>query len=326
MSDIILDPTQPSGNGAPKAALDLGPGRPDAPVRSAPADVIIDSSTQTFVRDVIEASVKTPVIVDFWAPWCGPCKTLGPLLEKLVKRAGGLVRMVKIDIDQNQGLAQQLRVQSVPTVFAFKDGRPVDAFMGAQPESQIQAFIDRLIGDATPPIEAALAQAADLLKQGRGREAEDIYTQILTHDPTHVPAFAGVIRAVAQQGDFQRARDMLARLDAKTRVRAEIEQAVSALELAEEAVLAGTSGTADLEDRLKTDPADLDARLALAKAMFAAGRAEAAIDHLLDIVRRNKDWNDQAGRKQLIKIFDTLGPTDPLTVDARRRLSTVLFS
>jgi putative thioredoxin len=311
MSNLILDPSS--------AAASL-------PQRPAPADLIKDSDTDSFVQDVIDVSMQIPVIVDFWAPWCGPCKTLGPMLEKLVKRAGGLVRMVKVNVDDNKSLAAQLRVQSVPTVFAFKDGRPVDAFAGALSETQIQAFLDKLIGDAKPPIEAALEQAQEALKIGDGLAAEKIYTAILGEDPTLIPAFAGVIRAIAVQGDFARAREMLNRLDAPTLANSQVMQAISALELAEEAAASSDTDLTQLQSKVDQQPKDMEARFALAQALFAAGDTEAAISNLLEIVRVNRAWNDDAGRKQLIKIFDTLGPTDPITVDARKRLSAVLFS
>ncbi|MCW8916423.1 MAG: thioredoxin [Magnetovibrio sp.] len=287
---------------------------------------MIDSNTANFARDVIEASVQVPVIVDFWAPWCGPCKTLGPLLEKLVKRAGGLVKMVKINIDENQGLAGQLRVQSVPTVFAFKEGKPVDAFAGALPESQIQTFLDKLIGDAKPPLDLAMEQAHEALKAGDAITAEDIFTQVLGEDPTLIPAFAGIVRSIAAQGDFARARDMLSRLDAPTLANTEVQQAISALDLAEQGAQTNTDDTAELEQKIQDNPKNLQARFDLAQAQFAAHNVEGAIDNLLEIVAHDRAWNDEAGRKQLLKIFDTLGPTDPNTVDARKRLSSVLFS
>lgn len=330
MSDIILDPNAAVNAGetdqSPKPALDLGPQAAPAPLQSTPADLIKDTDTNGFSADVIEVSAQVPVIVDFWAPWCGPCKTLGPLLEKLVKRAGGLVKMVKINVDENQPLAQQLRVQSVPTVFAFKDGRPVDAFAGALPESQIQTFIEKLIGDAKPPIEAAIEAGQAALKSGDALAAEELYTSVLSQDPTIVPAFAGIIRAIAAQGDFARAREMLSRLDAKTLAHSDVQQAMSALDLAEQSAATDSGDLGMLQTKVDAHPKDLEARFELAQAQFAAQQTEASIDNLLEIVRIDRTWNDQAGRKQLIKVFDTLGATDPITVEARKRLSAVLFS
>lgn len=327
MSDIIFDPNQAPAQSGDTPAIDLGPGQQQAAgATAAAADVIKDSDTNAFMADVIEASQTVPVIVDFWAPWCGPCKTLGPMLEKLVIRAGGLVRMVKINVDENQGLAAQLRVQSVPTVFAFKNGQPVDAFAGAQPEQQIKSFIERLIGDAKPPLDEAMEQAQALLADDDAAQAEDIFSAILEQDSAFVPALAGLIRAIAAQGDFARALDIVAALDAKTRANADIEQAVSALELAQQSAGADTSALDALQAKVETNPKDLDARLELALGLVATHKYEGAIDHLLEIVRIDRAWNDEAGRKQLLKVFDTLGPTDPRTQDARRRLSAVLFS
>jgi len=327
MSDIILGSGQPPSANPNKPALDMGTANATSPpAQTATANLVKDGDTNSFVQDVIEASAHAPVIVDFWAPWCGPCKTLGPLLEKLVKRAGGLIKMVKINVDENQGLAGQLRVQSVPTVFAFKDGRPVDAFAGALAESQIQSFIDKLIGDAKPPIEAALEQAQEALKAGDALAAENMYTAVLSEDPTMVPAFAGIVRAIAAQGEFDRAREMLTSLDAKTLASSEVQQAISALELAEEGAGAEQTDTTILQAKVDKNPKDLEARFALAQSLFALGQTEGAINNLLELVRIDRNWNDEAGRKQLVKIFNTLGPADPLTVDARKRLSATLFS
>jgi len=327
MSDIFIDPNQPAAPQDEPPALDLGPGTPAQSVPAAPAgDVIKHSDTDHFMADVIEASQAVPVIVDFWSLRSEPCKTMVPLLEKLVKRAGGLIKLVLISVDENQDLAAQLRVQSVPTVFAFKDGRPVDAFAGVQSESQIQSFIDKLVGDAKPPIAAAMDQAAALLVAGDGAQAENIYTAVLAQDPSFVPALAGMIRAIAAQGDFARATDIIESLDAKTRTSVDIEQAVSALELAQQSAGTDAGETAELEARVTANAKDLDARFDLALALFAQGRHEDAIEQLLEIVRLDRSWNEEAGRKQLIKIFDTLGAADPLTQDARRRLSAVLFS
>ena len=326
MNDIIIDPNQSAQPAAETPALDLGPNQAQAQAPAVAGDVIKDSDTDHFVQDVIEMSQQTPVIVDFWAPWCGPCKTLGPMLEKLVKRAGGLIKMVKINVDDNQGLAGQLRVQSVPTVFAFKEGRPVDAFAGALPESQIQAFIDKLIGDAKPPIEAAMEQAHAALKAGDAVAAENMFTAVLAQDSSFVPAFAGIVRAIAAQGEFERAREMLASLDAKTLANSEVQQAVSALDLAEEGSGADPSQIQELQAVVDRKPKDPEARFALAQALFTLGQHDAAVENLLELVRIDREWNEQAGRKQLIKIFDTLGSTDPLTIDARKRLSAILFS
>lgn len=332
MSDIILGPNaSPNASDPAQAdtpALDMGPEAAPPPTLTPmmAGDMIMDVDTPAFVAEVIEASAQIPVIVYFSAPWCEPCKTLGPLMEKMVKRAGGLVKMAKVNVDNNKELAGQLRVQSVPTVFAFKDGRPLDAFAGAVPESKIKSFIEKLIGDAKPPMDAALEAAQEALKAGDGIQAEDIYMQVLSQDPTIVPAFAGIIRAIALQGDFDRAREMLGGLDAKTLATSDVQQAISALELAEQGAGTDQGEIAELQAKVDKKPKDLQARLELAQAQFAAQHVEAAIDNLLDIVAQDRGWNDEAGRKQLIKIFDTLGPTDPVTVEARKRLSAVLFS
>lgn len=337
MSDILFDPNKPTAPqgyasaGAPAGtpALDLGPGAPaSAPQTVQAGDVIKDSDTEHFMADVIEASKTVPVIVDFWSPQSKACTLMMPMLEKLTLRAGGFVKLVKINVDipENQALAGQLQVQSVPTVFAFKDGRPVDAIAGAQSEAQTQIFIDKLIGDAKPPIEAAMEQAGALLVVGDGEQAEAIYTAVLSQDPTFVPALAGMIRAIAAQNDFDRATDIIDNLEARTRHHVEIEQAVSAFELAQQSAAADPAETAALKAKVAANPKDLAARFDLSLALFAQGDHEATIEQLLEIVRIDRAWNEEAGRKQLIKVFDTLGPTDPLTQDARRRMSAILFS
>ncbi|PHS77144.1 MAG: co-chaperone YbbN [Rhodospirillaceae bacterium] len=324
MSNIIIDPNAPipDQDSPQKPGLDLGPNAPPATAQSA----VIDGSTDTFAQDVVEPSNQHPVIVTFWSPESEQSITLNEVLQKLVLRAGGLVKMVRMNVYENQALAQQLRVQGVPTVFAFKDGRPTEAFSGAQGEAQLQIFIDKLIGDAKPPLEAAMEHAAELLGEGQWAEAEDIYTTILEEDPTFIPAFAGIIRAIAVSQDFPRAYEMLKQLDPKRRNAPEVLQAVSALELAEQGAGADPSETSDLEKRVQAEPNNLDIRFELSQALFAQERVEDAIDQLLEIVRINRDWNDQAGRKQLIKVFETIGLTDPRTIEARKRLSAVLFS
>ena len=293
--------------------------------RPTPADVIKESSTATFEADVLDASMDVPVIVDFWAPWCGPCKQLGPALEKLVREARGAVRLVKINVDQNQDLAAHLRVKSIPAVFAFKGGRPVDGFVGALPESQLKAFIQRLGAPAGPsPMEEAMAQAKAALDAGDHGAAANIYQQVLNHDRGNPVAAAGLLRALVAVSEVAEARSFYSSLPAPMKADAEIAAALTALELAEQAAEVGDVG--ELAARLAIDPKDHQARYDLALAHYAAGRTEAALDELLELFRRDRTWNDQAARKQLVKIFDALGPTHELTGSARRRLSSLMFS
>jgi putative thioredoxin len=326
MSDTIIDPNQPT---APKGAvpkLDLGPNQPAVGAAAPAANLVVDSDTGRFMVDVIETSQAVPVIVQFWSPRSDACRVLTPLLEKLVKRAGGLVRLVRVQAEQNASLAQQLRVQSVPTVFAFKEGRPVDAFAGMQSEHQLHQFIEKLIGDAKPPIEAAMEQADQLLAAGDAVQAEAIYAAILSADATYLPALGGTLRALAAQGEFDRAQGLIDGLDAKTRASADIEKAVSALELSRQSAHIDPSAIDALAAAVAANPKDLSARFDWSLALFAQGRTPESVEQLLEIVRLDRTWNDAAGRKQLLKIFDVLGAADPLTQDARRRLSAVLFS
>ncbi len=291
-------------------------------------NLVKNGSTASFMADVIEESKSVPVIVDFWATWCGPCKQLGPALEKAVKDARGAVRLVKIDVDQNQELAAQMRIQSIPAVYAFKDGRPVDGFVGALPESQVKQFVGKLAatGGAGPsPIEEALAVAKEAVAAGDWDQAEDIYQQIAEHEPENADAIAGLARAALQKKDLAAATKRLADVPAAAASHAEIQAARAALELAEAGQKAqGALG--ELEARLNLDPNDHQARLDLASALFAAGERERAIDELLDLVRRAREWNEQAARKQLVKFFEAMGHADPLTVATRKRLSSILFS
>jgi len=292
---------------------------------SAPADAVKDSNTENFAADVIEASRECPVLVDFWAPWCGPCKTLGPLMEKLVKQSGGKVRMVKINVDENQQLAGQLRVQSIPAVFAFKDGRPVDGFVGALPESQIKSFIQKLTGDSGPsPIEQAVEQAAAALEAGDAEMAMNIYGQVLRADPTNAAALGGLAQALIKTGEIDQAREMLDGLEPSLANDAAIQSARAALELAGQAEQAGDVG--EFLARLERDPNDHDARMELSNAYMASGNREGAVDELLEIIKRDRNWNEEAARKQLLTLFEAFGPMDELTVSARRRLSSMLFS
>lgn len=275
------------------------------------------------------AKSDIPVLVDFWAPWCGPCKTLGPIIEKAVTAARGAVRLVKIDTDKNPAIAGQLRIQSIPAVYAFFQGRPVDGFVGAKSESEVKAFIDRLVKLVGGPpgaadIDAALAEAAQLLQDGDINTAADIYNEVLGIEPEHPGAYAGLLRCLIAADQADKARHLIEQAPPALAKSAEIQAVRSQLDLAEQAKQAGP--LADLLSRVAADPADHTARYDLAIALFAADRKEEAIDALLDIVRRDREWNEQAARKQLLKFFEALGPKDRLTVVGRRKLSSILFA
>ena len=300
--------------------------------QAAPADLIKDSDQTKFAKDVIEASRTVPVIVDFWAPWCGPCKTLQPMIEKVVKEAKGAVRLVKIDIDKNQMLAQQLRIQSIPAVYAFFGGRPVDGFMGAVPESQIKEFVARLIqasGGATG--DPAAAELAELLEQAKAAVAQNdmdtaaqLFSEILGLEPTNVVALASLARYQVSIGDVEQAKELLEQIPAKERTGADVVAAQAAIDLAEKAKDAGP--VADLKARAEADPKDFQARLDLAMAYWAGNQKQEAVDELLAMIKADRNWNEAAARQQLLKFFEALGFTDPISVDGRKRLSTILFS
>ena len=283
---------------------------------------IKDGSDATFMADVMEASRTTPVIVDFWATWCGPCKQLGPALERAVEAAKGAVKLVKIDVDKNPAIAGQLRIQSIPTVYAFVDGRPVDGFQGALPESQVKQFVERLIG---PPeageIDDLLAMAAESLQLGDIGGAAQAYAQALQIEPTNVKAIAGMARLYLQNGDAERAGELLAMAPADAKD-AELDSVRAALKLAG----AAASETAALEQRLQANADDHEARLELAKVLAGRGAYDQAADQLLHIIQRDREWNDQAARKQLLQVFEAAGPTSDVAKQGRKRLSAILFS
>ncbi|WP_461471311.1 tetratricopeptide repeat protein [Pararhodobacter sp.] len=288
-------------------------------------DLIKDSSEATFMQDVVEASRDVPVIVDFWAPWCGPCRTLGPALEAAVKAARGKVRMVKVNVDENQALAGQLRIQSIPTVYALFQGRRVDAFQGALPPSEIKAFIDKLIalaGDGG--LGEALAQADELLSQGAATEAAQLFATILAEEPENAAALGGLARAHLALGNLDQAEALIANAPAAIAKSAEVEAARAALALARQAASAGPVD--ELRAALEADPANHQARFDLAKALHASGDVEGAIDMLLELFRRDREWNDGAAKTQLFTIFDALKPNDPRVRNGRRRLSSMIFA
>ena len=288
-------------------------------------DLIKDTTTQEFVEDVVAASQEVPVIVDFWAPWCGPCKQLGPAIEKAVMEARGAVKLVKLNIDDHPEIAQQMRIQSIPAVFAFKNGQPVDGFVGAVPESEIKAFLKRLIGDVGPsPIEQALEQAQAAAEAGDLGTAANIYGQIIKQDAGNPDALGGLAKCYIERGDLERAKQTLAMVPPEHAQHVAVSSAEAALSLSEEVGDVGDS--AHLRSQVEADPANHQARFDLALALTGSGDNEAAIDELLEIVRRNREWNDQSARKQLVKLFEVLGDTHELTVAGRRKLSSILFS
>jgi putative thioredoxin len=295
------------------------------PAAGAADGAIKDTTTQAFVKDVIEESKRQPVLVDFWAPWCGPCKQLTPVLEKVVRAAKGKVKLVKMNIDEHPSIPGQLGIQSIPAIIAFVNGQPADGFLGALPEGQVTAFIERLTKERIGGETKDLLKAADsALAEGNAAGAADLYAQILAEDSANVPALAGLARCYVETGAMEQAKQTLALVPETKRNDAAVAAARAALELADQAKSLGS--VADLEQKVATNPADHQARFDLALALNAKGRRQEALDHLIEIVRRDRKWNDDGARKQLVQLFDAWGPADEATVDGRRRLSSILFA
>jgi putative thioredoxin len=287
--------------------------------------VVRDGTEASFMADVIHASREVPVIVDFWAPWCGPCRQLGPALEKAVTEQKGKVRLVKINVDKNQRIAAQLRVQSIPAVFAFLDGQPVDGFMGAIPPSEVNAFVRRLAGMAgASGRDEALGQAEQMLAEGAAADAAQVFAAVLSEDPLNARALAGLARAELAAGGIEQAKQTLASAPAAIASDPAIAAARAAVELAEQTQ--DTGEVAELRARVEADPDDHQARFELALALLARNEREAAVDELLEIFRRDREWNGGAAKEQLFKLFDSLGPKDPVTLKGRRRLSSMIFT
>ena len=288
----------------------------------APSDLIKEGSDAGFMADVIEASKIQPVIVDFWATWCGPCRQLTPALEKAVKAAKGAVKLVKIDVDKNPVYAGQLRVQSIPTVYAFADGKPVDGFMGALPDSQVKAFIDKLIGEPPPSeVDELLAVAKESLDLGDMGGAAQAYAQALELEPDNLAAIGGLARCYLAAGDLERANEVAALAPAGAK-NADLESVRAALTLA----AAAPSDTAEAEKRLAADPNDHEARLELAKALAGKGQLREACDQLLDLLARDRTWNDGAARAELLTVFEAAGPTSDVAKLGRRKMASILFA
>jgi len=300
-----------------------GNGGGDAPAGGG--DLIFDVTTQSFMADVMEASRQQPVIVDFWAPWCGPCKQLTPIIEAAVKAAGGAVKLAKMNIDEHPEIAGQMGVQSIPAVVAFKDGQPVDGFMGAQPESQVKAFIEKL-GGAAPvnQTEAFLEQAEELLVAKDFGQAAQLYGAVMQMEPDNVAAISGLAQCYLGADETDRARQALDLVPEEKRGEEAYLAARAALDLAEQAASLGD--LAELQERIAKDPLDLQARFDLALGLNGKGDKEGAVDQLIEIVRRDRDWNEDGARKQLLQFFEAWGFKDPASAYGRRKLSAVLFS
>jgi putative thioredoxin len=292
---------------------------------AAPEGLIKETTTQGFMKDVIEESKRQPVLIDFWAPWCGPCKQLTPVLEKVVKAAKGKVKLVKMNIDDHPAIPGQMGIQSIPAVIAFVNGQPADGFMGALPESQVTAFIERLTkGKVGGEAQDLMKEAEALVAEGDAQSAAQIYAQLIQEDDTNVGAVAGLARCYLAVGQLDKAKETLAKVPEAKRNDAAVAAARAALEVAEQANSVGPVG--DLEKKVAANPLDHQARFDLAVALSAANKRQEAVDQLIEVVRRDRKWNDDGARKQLVQFFEAWGPTDEATVSGRRRLSSILFS
>ena len=287
--------------------------------------LVKETTTQGFVKDVIEESKRQPVLVDFWAEWCGPCKQLTPVLEKVVRAAKGKIKLAKMDIDKHPAIPGQMGIQSIPAVIAFVNGQPVDGFMGALPESQVMAFIERMTkGQIGAEAKDHLKAADEALAAGDAAMAAELYGEVLAEDPANVPALAGLARAHVANDALDQAKETLALVPEAKRNDTAVAAARSALEVAEQAKSVGPLG--ELEQKVAANPLDHQARFDYAVALNAAGEREKAADHLLDIVKRDRKWNDDGARKQLVQFFEAWGPTDEATIEGRKKLSSILFS